>query len=66
MDGSPWMIVRDVPRESSYAVDDDDLAVVVHGGPWTVSVDGGEAQAAEPGQPLRVGDFAELVVRRPA
>ena len=60
------MIVRDVPPESSYEVDDDDLAVVVHGGPWTVSADGGEAQVAEPGQPLRVGDFAELVVRRPA
>ncbi len=50
----------------AFAVDDTDLAVVLHGGPWTVSVDGGEAQAVEPGQSLRVGDFAELVVRRPA
>lgn len=66
LDDSSWMIVRDVPPESSYEVDDDDLAVVVHGGPWTVAADGGEAQVAEPGQPLRVGDFVELVVRRPA
>jgi hypothetical protein len=50
---------------TGYEVDDTDLAVVVHGGPWTVSVDGGEAQATEPGQPVRVADFAELVVRRP-
>ncbi len=56
---------RDHNREA-FAVDDTDLAVVLHGGRWTVSVDGGEPQATEPGQSLRVGDFAELVVRGPA
>ena len=73
-DSSNWTVRRRAgaeaafrqPEDDAYEVDDDDLAVVVHGGPWTVSADGGDAQVAEPGQPVRVGDFAELVVRRPA
>lgn len=64
-DASTWTVTRQV-KEAGYDVDDTGLAVVVHGGPWTVSVDGGEPQPVEAGQPLRVGDFAELVVRRPA
>ena len=54
------------PDPEAFAVDDAHLAVVVHGGSWTVAVDGGEPQTTEPGQSLRVGDFAELAVRGPA
>lgn len=66
-----WTVHRKPDRDpehdpEAFPVDDTDLAVVVHGGRWTVSVDGGEPQATEPGQALRVGDFAELVIRRPA
>jgi hypothetical protein len=56
--------VRRVVDEDGYAVDDADLAVVVHGGAWTVSADGGPAEPTVTGEPLRVGDAAELVVRR--
>jgi hypothetical protein len=59
-----WAVRRTV-GEAGYEVDDGDLAVVLHGGPWTVSVDGGAPQATAGGQPVRTGDFAELVVRRP-
>ncbi len=59
-----WSVTRRVV-DDGYEVDDGDLAVVLHGGPWTVTADGGPAQAAEAGEPVRVGDFAELVVRRP-
>jgi alpha-glucosidase len=64
--GSTWTVERRATAASTYEVDDDDLAVVVHGGPWMLSADGSEPQGAEPGQPLRVGDFAELVLRRTA
>ena len=64
-DEQTWTVTR-TADEASYPVDDTDLAVVLHGGPWTVSVDGGEPQTTEAGQARRVGDFAELVVRRPA
>ena len=37
--------------------------VVVHGGDWTVSVDGGSPVEAGTDQPVVTGDFAELVVR---
>lgn len=62
--GEEWVVRRRV-LDATYPVVDDDLAVVVHGGGgWTVAADGGEAVIAEVGQALRVGDFAELVVRR--
>ncbi len=64
-DDRGWTVRRTV-ADDAYDVDDTDLNVVVHGGPVTVSIDGGEPLAAEPGQSLRVGDFAELAVRRPA
>ncbi len=65
-DDSVWVVRRTRDRDpEAYEVDDSGLLVVVHGGTWTVAVDGGEAQAVERGQSLRVGDFAELVVRRP-
>jgi alpha-glucosidase len=61
-----WTVRRHRDRRpEAYEVDDTELAVVVHGGPATVGVDGGGAVPAEPGQPVRVGDFEELVVRRP-
>jgi len=63
-DGWTWTVSRQA-EDAEFVVDDSDLGVVVHGGPWTVSVDGGDPQPVEPGQPLRVGDFAELVVHRP-
>jgi alpha-glucosidase len=66
-DDSAWRVrrTRD-PAPEAYAVDDTGLAVVLRGGSWTVAVDGDEPRAVEPGQSLRVGDFAELVIRRPA
>jgi len=64
-DASTWTVTRQA-ENADYEVDDTDLAVVIAGGPWTVSVDGAEPQAVELGQSLRVGDFAELVGRRPA
>jgi alpha-glucosidase len=59
-----WTVWREA-EDDSYQVDDADLAVAVQGGPWTVAADGGPAQLAEAGAVVRVGDFTELVVRRP-
>jgi len=56
--------VRRTVVEDGFEVDDTELAVVVHGGSWTVAVDGGPPLAADAGQPVRVGDFTGLAVRR--
>jgi alpha-glucosidase len=64
VDAARWTVTRTIDPGSEFPVDDTDLAVLVHGGPWTVSVDGGEAMTARPDQPVRVGDFSEIAVRR--
>ena len=62
-----WRVVRRADeRSEAYAATDEDLAVRIDGEGWTVAVDGGEPVAVVPGEPLLVGDAAELVVRRPA
>jgi alpha-glucosidase len=58
-----WTVQRRVV-EDGFAVDHSALAVRVAGGPATVAVDGGEARPVGADQPLVVGDWAELVVRR--
>jgi alpha-glucosidase len=44
--------------------DDAELAVRLPGGRWEVAVDGAEPRTVEPGQPLAVGTFATLAIRR--
>jgi hypothetical protein len=61
----PGGVVRRTVVEDGFTVEDTDLAIVVHGGPWTVAVDGAEPVVVAEGQALRVGDFTELAVRRP-
>lgn len=58
-----WVLRREVLADG-YVVDDDSLALRVHGGPWEVTVDDGPTQRVEPGQALVVGDWAVVAGRR--